>query len=120
MEEEVLSEVERLESGSSENRRSLQCASGEDDARRRDRHRSSLALRIRVPALDASDLAFVQHQLRHREWCYHPCTGPNRIQQVGRRRALLSADSAPEHAVAALRRIAAERIPRNHAPAVAE
>src|SRR6266576_4117122 len=116
----MLSEVERLESGSGQNRRSLQCASGEDDARRRDRHRSSLALRIRVCALNASDLAFAQEQLRYREWRDHPRTGTNRIQQVGRRRALLSAHSAPEHAVAALRRIAAERISSDHAPAVAE
>src|SRR5438445_4978244 len=118
--EEMLPQVERFESGSKENRRRFESACRQHHSGCDNPDRPSLTLGIGIVALDTGDFSFALHELRHRERRYDPRSRANRIQQIRRRRALLPADSASEHAVPALGSVATERIARDHAPAIAE
>src|SRR6266404_243310 len=104
----MLSQMERLESRSHQQRRCLERAGGEHHTWRHDRDRSRLALGIGVRTFDAGHLSLALLELPRRVRRDDLCAGANRIHEVRRRRTLFPAYPAAEHAVAALRGIAAE------------
>src|SRR5439155_6838364 len=120
MKEEMLAEVRGLETRSHQKRGCIQCTSGENHLCCDDCQWPRLAMWVGVKAHDAR--SFVSRppkllcgvrrdDLGARSNCIHE------VRDCG---ALLSADPAPEHAVAALLRIAAKRVARDRVPAIAE